>query len=167
MRHLIAQRIKHFLFGFLRRHAGNTLKPATDLSLSGIEIALTTLYLTLHRGNLMLSSVKRSCATIKGLLTLVKAILRGANFAHTLLVFLFNFLLEAERLILRLDNGLSSHRLRLLLRVFNNRGSFFGSPLSGSVYKVTRDDEAKGDADNGTDKQPNNFGHTSLLHQVD
>ena len=56
--HFIAKVVEQFLLRFVRSHSGNGFEAVFSFLLCCIEITLTTLNLTLKRGNLVLTRIK-------------------------------------------------------------------------------------------------------------
>lgn len=98
-------------------------------------------------------------ATVDRLLALRDALLGRANLLQALLVFRLRFLAKAQRLVLGLDGGFPSKRLSLALSIVHHGFRLLGGSLRGSVCKVLGDDEAKGDADDGADHEPDDDIH--------
>ena len=72
-------------------------------------------------------------------------------------------LLQLESFVLRFDDGLAAQRFGLSFRVVHHGFGLLRRSLRGCVDQVAGDDEAEGDADDGSDDQPDEFGHTLPL----
>ena len=147
VRDLVLKGVEELLLSLFGGHAGNVLQTSIHLQHGLLQVAFATLDLALHGGKLVLARIEALDAAVKRLLALVKAILSGANFAHTLLVLSLGLLLHLEDLVLGLDDRLAAHRLSLTLGVGHELTSLLSGALGGRICKVAGDYETDGNAD--------------------
>ena len=163
MRDLVLERVEQLRLGFVRRHAGRALEAIADFLGSVFEIAFATLELTLHGRDLMFARIERFDAAVERFLALREAVLRGTHFAQALLALGLCFLLQPEGFVLRFDDGLAAQRFGLSFRIGHHRFGFLRRTFRGRIDQVPRDDEAEGDADDCSDDEPDELGHTLPL----
>ena len=157
MRDLIAKVVEQFLLRLFGRHAGDMLEAHIYFLNGTVQIALTTLDLTLHGRELMLAGIEALDAAINGFLALRNAVFGGTNFLHALFVLSLSFLLHLEHFVFGFNHSFAAHGFCLALRLRYHLFSLFMGAFGGRICDVAGNKIATGDANGQADDQKCDF----------